>query len=91
MVTQTFGDLLYYPDKDSSEEFPTPESLKRRIILSTKPPKEYLEAKDDKDKDGAPQNGKVSNEEEAWGKEVPDLQDELESADKVLHTSNAFL
>ncbi|KAG1339107.1 phosphoinositide phospholipase C 2 [Cocos nucifera] len=81
MVTQTFGDLLYYPDKDSSEEFPSPESLKRRIILSTKPPKEYLEAKDDKDKDGIPKNGKVSNEEEAWGKEVPDLQDELKSDD----------
>ncbi|XP_008789093.2 phosphoinositide phospholipase C 2-like isoform X1 [Phoenix dactylifera] len=82
MVTETFGDMLYYPDKDSIEEFPSPEALKRRIILSTKPPKEYLEAKDDKDKDGAPQNGKVSNEEEAWGKEVPDLQYELESADK---------
>ncbi|KAM7271143.1 hypothetical protein ACFE04_030357 [Oxalis oulophora] len=43
MVTQTFGDLLYYPESDLLEEFPSPEELIHRIIISTKPPKEYLE------------------------------------------------
>ncbi|KAM7265542.1 hypothetical protein ACFE04_003225 [Oxalis oulophora] len=43
MVTQTFGDLLYYPESDCLAEFPSPETLKHRIIISTKPPKEYLE------------------------------------------------
>ncbi|GLT31472.1 hypothetical protein SLA2020_062050 [Shorea laevis] len=43
MVTQTFGDMLYYPESDCLTEFPSPESLKNRIIISTKPPKEYLD------------------------------------------------
>lgn len=42
MVTQVFGDMLYYPESGCLEEFPSPEALKYKIILSTKPPKEYL-------------------------------------------------
>ncbi|KAL3579025.1 hypothetical protein D5086_020529 [Populus alba] len=44
MVTQTFGGMLFYPESDSLVQFPSPESLKHRIIISTKPPKEYLES-----------------------------------------------
>ncbi|XP_028803761.1 phosphoinositide phospholipase C 6-like [Neltuma alba] len=44
MVTQIFGDALYYPEIDGMAEFPSPESLKDRILISTKPPKEYLES-----------------------------------------------
>lgn len=52
MVTQTFGDLLYYPEGEGLMEFPSPESLKYRIVISTKPPKEeYLESKGLKDKE----------------------------------------
>ncbi|KAF9599106.1 hypothetical protein IFM89_035385 [Coptis chinensis] len=54
------------------EEFPSPEALKYRIILSTKPPKEYLErleGKTYKDKD--------LFEEDSWGKELPDTKLEL--------------
>lgn len=50
MVTEIFGELLYCPDCQHLEHFPSPEELKFRIILSTKPPKEYLEAKQRKDK-----------------------------------------
>ncbi|XP_042394687.1 phosphoinositide phospholipase C 6-like [Zingiber officinale] len=82
MVTETFGEMLYYPDSDIRKEFPSPESLKKRIIISTKPPKEYLESKNFKDGDVQ----KDSND-EAWGNEVPDLQDEIESATKN-ETSN---
>ncbi|KAJ6819389.1 phosphoinositide phospholipase C 4-like [Iris pallida] len=82
MVTETFGDMLYYPDSDNLEEFPSPEFLKKRILLSTKPPKEYLEANDSKDKGNASKNNKASNDEEAWGKEVPDLKTEIEYAYK---------
>ncbi|XP_061995819.1 phosphoinositide phospholipase C 6-like [Rosa rugosa] len=40
MVTQIFGDMLYYPKpEDPMTEFPSPEALKYRIIISTKPPK----------------------------------------------------
>lgn len=89
MVVETFGDMLYYPDTESLKEFPSPEALKERIIISTKPPKEYLEAKNVKENDDGTQEEKESDE-EAWGKEVPDLQTELEYA-KVLIAKLQFL
>ncbi|KAL3650264.1 Phosphoinositide phospholipase C 6 [Castilleja foliolosa] len=43
MVIQVFGDMLYCPDSEEGlQEFPSPEALKHKILLSTKPPKEYL-------------------------------------------------
>lgn len=72
MVTQTFGDILFCPSSESLKEFPSPDSLKRRIIISTKPPKEYLEAKEGQEKEESVK-GKSSGDEEAWGKEVPSL------------------
>ncbi|XP_061376617.1 phosphoinositide phospholipase C 6-like isoform X3 [Gastrolobium bilobum] len=70
MATQIFGELLYYPQTDSLTEFPTPESLKGRILISTKPPKEYLESKD---------NEKELDDE---GSTTPDLTNELETDDR---------
>jgi len=72
MVTQTFGDILFSPTSETLKEFPSPDSLKKRIIISTKPPKEYLEAKEEKEKEES-QKGKPLGDEEAWGKEVPSL------------------
>lgn len=73
MVTQTFGDILFSPGSEALKEFPSPESLKRRIIISTKPPKEYLQAKEVKERGDDSQKEKASGDEEAWGKEVPSL------------------
>ncbi|KAL1348289.1 hypothetical protein HN51_024268 [Arachis hypogaea] len=80
MVAQTFGEILFSPGSEALKEFPSPESLKRRIIISTKPPKEYLEAKDkvddppqEKASGDNPKHRKVSGDDEAWGKEVPSL------------------
>ncbi|CAN1259364.1 Phosphoinositide phospholipase C 2 [Linum perenne] len=74
MVTQTFGDILFTPDSECLKEFPSPESLKRRIIISTKPPKEYLKAKVPKEaQEEESENGKTGSDVEAWGKEVPHL------------------
>ncbi|OMO50110.1 C2 calcium-dependent membrane targeting [Corchorus capsularis] len=73
MVTQTFGDILFSPGPECLKEFPSPDSLKKRIIISTKPPKEYLEAKEAKDKENVTERAKAGSDEEAWGKEVPDL------------------
>lgn len=71
MVTQTFGDILFSPtSSESLKEFPSPESLKKRIIISTKPPKEYLEEKE-KEKLDDSHHGKVSGDDGAWGKEIP--------------------
>jgi phosphatidylinositol phospholipase C delta len=45
MILRIFGDALYYPPSpDALKEFPSPEDLKKRIIVSTKPPKENLDA-----------------------------------------------
>jgi len=73
MVTQTFGDILFSPSSESLKEFPSPKSLKRRIIISTKPPKEYIEAKEVQEKGEESQKEKPVDDEEAWGKEVPSL------------------
>ncbi|KAK1311661.1 Phosphoinositide phospholipase C 2 [Acorus calamus] len=81
MVTQTFGNMLFYPKSDGREEFPSPEELKMRVILSTKPPKEYLESKSMKDKGNGSQK-EMEGDEEAWGKEVPDIKAELDDVDK---------
>lgn len=45
ILLRVLGEALFYPPTDEPcKEFPSPESLKGRIIISTKPPKEYLEA-----------------------------------------------
>lgn len=45
ILIEILGDSLYYPPTcDALTEFPCPDSLKKRIIISTKPPKEHLEA-----------------------------------------------
>lgn len=65
MVTETFGSTLYIPESEKFEELPNPDSLKYRILISTKPPKEYLEAKDDKR--SSSQKSQVSDvDDDAW-------------------------
>lgn len=44
-IKETFGDMLFFPEAEYLQEFPSPEELKYRIIISTKPPKEYLKSK----------------------------------------------
>lgn len=81
MVTQTFGDVLFSPGPECLKEFPSPKSLKQRVIISTKPPKEYLQAKKPTEKEVDSQRGKAGDE-EAWGKEVPDLREDILNDDK---------
>ncbi|WCJ19878.1 Phosphoinositide phospholipase C 4 [Euphorbia peplus] len=81
MITQTFGDILFTPGSECLKEFPSPESLKKRIIISTKPPKEYLEAKDIRSGSQS-QSGKAAPDEDAWGKEVPNLKGNAPTDDK---------
>ncbi|KFK27404.1 hypothetical protein AALP_AA8G378600 [Arabis alpina] len=86
MITQTFGDMLYYHDSESCKEFPSPEELMEKILISTKPPKEYLEANDAKEKDNG-EKGKDSDEDE-WGKEPADLVTAQAELDKVSNSIN---
>lgn len=77
MVTQVFGDILFTCGTECLSEFPSPESLKGRIIISTKPPKEYLESKKTSEKENGSQKGKKSSEEKAWGAEISDLSQKM--------------
>lgn len=72
MIVQIFGEMLYTPSPSLLREFPSLESLKRRIIISTKPPKEYLEGKEDKEKRSNTETDS-SPEDEAHTIEVTDL------------------
>ncbi|KAH7437055.1 hypothetical protein KP509_05G054300 [Ceratopteris richardii] len=38
-ICETFGEILYKPKEKDLKEFPSPQELKRRILISTKPPK----------------------------------------------------
>ncbi|KAL5101862.1 hypothetical protein RYX36_006189 [Vicia faba] len=49
LTTQTFGDMLYLPQTEPMTKFPSPELLKDRVLISTKPPKEYLDVRQFKD------------------------------------------
>ena len=82
MATQTFGDILFSPGSECLKEFPSPESLKKRIIISTKPPKEYLEAKDVKENENGSSKGKAGDE-EGWGREVNSTKSLNVADDKV--------
>lgn len=44
MAIQIFGELLYYPEPGVFDALPSPDALKHQIVLSTKPPKEYLDS-----------------------------------------------
>lgn len=74
MIVQTFGEMLFTPGSSLLREFPSPESLKRRIIISTKPPKEYLAGKVNKAKKRSREKGHGSPEDEAHTIEVQDLE-----------------
>ncbi|KAJ8769812.1 hypothetical protein K2173_007672 [Erythroxylum novogranatense] len=50
MITETFGNKLYRPECECLKDLPSPEDLKYRIIISTKPPKEYKKAEGAKGK-----------------------------------------
>ncbi|XP_062155489.1 phosphoinositide phospholipase C 2-like [Alnus glutinosa] len=82
MLTQTFGDILFSPSEEYLKEFPSPEFLKKRIIISTKPPKEYLEAKEIKENDNDLQKGKALGDEGAWGREISNLKNTTVANDK---------
>lgn len=78
MIKETFGDLLHLSESEAMPVFPSPEDLRGKIIISTKPPKEYLETKSSKEE---AQNG--SAEESVWGDEIPDNKAQVATARQV--------
>lgn len=82
MITQTFGDTLFTPDSECFKELPSPESLKKHVMISTKPPIVYREAKDANE--DSLKISKDSGDEEAWGKEVPSLKSHSQKVNYLL-------
>ncbi|XP_004490991.1 phosphoinositide phospholipase C 6-like isoform X2 [Cicer arietinum] len=80
MATQIFGEMLYYPQPNCLSEFPSPESLKNRVIISTKPPKERFESNRIKDNSNYPvmDGSGDSSSDESSGKVSPDSTSEVE-------------
>ena len=62
--------MLFYPQPERLKEFHSPEELKYRIIISTKPPKEYLKAKSE---NGNKPHEENDSDEDAWAKAPSDL------------------
>ncbi|KAL5102389.1 hypothetical protein RYX36_006716 [Vicia faba] len=83
MITQTFGDMLFYPNDENLNNIPSPEELKHRIMISTKPPKEYLNSKSvrESSKQLVKSNSKDSDEDE-WRKEATDVVNTQNEDDK---------
>ncbi|XP_024526311.1 phosphoinositide phospholipase C 2 isoform X1 [Selaginella moellendorffii] len=72
IITRNLGDLLYLPDAQTTcIEFPSPASLKKRILISTKPPKEYLAAVE-------PPKDVIHPKDGAWGEDIPDYNEQVE-------------
>ncbi|KAL3837751.1 hypothetical protein ACJIZ3_022342 [Penstemon smallii] len=88
MITQTFGDMLFTPGPECLGEFPSPESLKKRVMISTKPPKEYLKAKDANVKESGSKKDKNSAVEEPWGREVKSFKKNYDKDDDLDEEGN---
>ncbi|KAG2669958.1 hypothetical protein I3760_14G061100 [Carya illinoinensis] len=78
LMTQTFEDKLFYPESECLKEFPSPEELKYRFIISTKPPKEFLQVKSSKEKMENSLKGKDSDEQD----------DETSDSDSIQHNQD---
>ncbi|KAK4363721.1 hypothetical protein RND71_018962 [Anisodus tanguticus] len=82
MLTETFGEMLFVPESDSLKECPSPEELKHRIIISTKPPKEYLEASASVCKERNSSMRSKDSEDDVWGSEPSSLTADQEENEK---------
>ncbi|KAL0862341.1 hypothetical protein Bca101_041459 [Brassica carinata] len=83
MATQIFGDMLYYPESESLAEFPSPASLLHRIMISTKPPKEYLESRNPIVKQKDNNNNNNNNASPSSEEETPRAE-EIQTLESIL-------
>ncbi|EFH42544.1 predicted protein [Arabidopsis lyrata subsp. lyrata] len=59
MMKEIFMDMVYFPEAGGLKEFPSPEDLKYKIVISTKPPKGNLKRDKDSESDVS---GKASSD-----------------------------
>lgn len=90
MLDETFGDMLFCPESECLKEFPSPEELKFRVIISTKPPNEYATAKSMND--GRINSRTQKDSDDEWGMEPSELvENEQEDDDMVRATCNVIV
>ena len=58
MLRDTFGDMLFLPKSECLEELPSPENLRCKIIISTKPPEKLNKVSSVKEENNNSQSGK---------------------------------
>lgn len=85
ILKHVLGKMLYFREtNEPMNEFPSPESLKLRIMVSTKPPKEYLEAEieptlsvreelEEADKQEKVESPVKDRADDTWGEEVSEF------------------
>ena len=74
MLKETFGEMLYVSESEQMAEFPSPDELKGKIIISTKPPKEYLQTKSGKEEEAEKESGGSRGDDattRSWGPHLP--------------------
>ncbi|XP_062085178.1 phosphoinositide phospholipase C 4-like [Humulus lupulus] len=86
MVTETFEDMLFCPESEKLEEFPSPEEMKYRIIISTKPPKEYLQAKSIKENED---NGSIKQRDSNENSRKTEKMESADHEDEEEYTSDS--
>lgn len=94
IVHRVLGEILYYPEQQEGfKQFPSPEELKKRIIISTKPPKEYLACQKGPEiltcgaAEGTEQVGQEVEQKKPWGEEIPDICEDSSNPEKSLPAS----
>ncbi|KNA12043.1 hypothetical protein SOVF_129550 [Spinacia oleracea] len=78
MITEVYGDMIFYPESEILNYFPSPEELKYKVIISTKPPKEYLAGEN-----GIKNEGSGSQKEQLPREEQLSIEDNKTNGDKV--------
>jgi phosphatidylinositol phospholipase C delta len=87
MIIETFGDMLFCSDSEGFKEFPSPEFLKHHILISTKPPKEYLERQSSADLEDRDKNEEKHPEEELSEDETDNV--DVENDEKILQCAGS--
>lgn len=85
MITETYGNLLYCPESETIEAFPSPLLLRNRIVVSTKPPKESKVSKTKKEEGSS----KKTRDPQSSSKKTKDLPDEEETPNYKSESDNA--
>lgn len=91
MVIKIFGNILYRPESEYLMEFPSPESLKNRVMISTKPPV-FRRSQMSMEKKYSKQISKDSVGDESWGRKPTYLEadEETEATNEVFGQKTYF-